>query len=123
MTTDERVNDVKDAATTVSRAVSRRDMATQMSPEGSCHSSPRRSFSPSTPSILPIVEVQGYSSTKPEMRDVQIDERVTVTRWSKKYKGRNQGKGSEDVDEWKLKAVEPSSSAWEVSDTVKSLSK
>lgn len=120
---DERVDNVKDAATTVSRAVSRRDMATQMSPEGSCHSSPRRSsFSPSTPSILPIVEVQSYNSSKPEVRDVQIDERVTVTRWSKKYKGRNPSKGAEDVDEWKLK-VEPRSSAWEVSETVKSLSK
>ncbi|KAL2894606.1 hypothetical protein RDABS01_010515 [Bienertia sinuspersici] len=121
---DERANDVKDAATVVSRAVSKRDMATQMSPEGSCHSSPRRSsFSPATPSILPIVEVQGFSSSKPEVRDVQIDERVTVTRWSKKYRGCNPGKVSEDVDEWKLKAVEPHSAAWEVSDTVKSLSK
>lgn len=121
---DERVDDVKDAATSVSRAVSRRDMATQMSPEGSCHSSPRRSsFSPSTPSILPIVEVQSFSSSKPEVRDVQIDERVTVTRWSQKYRGRSPGKGSEDVEKWKLKAVEPRSSAWEVSETSKSLSK
>ncbi|XP_057533108.1 uncharacterized protein LOC130810999 [Amaranthus tricolor] len=121
---DERVDDVKDAATTVSRTVSRRDMATQMSPEGSCHSSPRRSyFSQSNPSNLQIMEVQSVGSSKPEIRDVQVDERVTVTRWSKKYRGRNPSKVSEDVDEWKLKAVEPRSSAWEVSETVKSLSK
>ncbi|XP_021726659.1 uncharacterized protein LOC110693817 isoform X2 [Chenopodium quinoa] len=120
---DERVDGVKNATSTVSRAISRRDMATQMSPEGSCHSSPRRSsFSPSTPSILPIMEVQSSSTSKPEVRDVQIDERVTVTRWSKKYRGRNTSKESEVVDEWKLK-VEPCSSAWEVSETVKSLSK
>ena len=115
---------MKDAATTVSRTVSRRDMATQMSPEGSCHSSPRRSyFSQSNPSNLQIMEVQSVGSSKPEIRDVQVDERVTVTRWSKKYRGRNPSKVSEDVDEWKLKAVEPRSSAWEVSETVKSLSK
>ncbi|KAH9616773.1 hypothetical protein KSS87_020815 [Heliosperma pusillum] len=121
---DEKNDDVKDSANNVSRVVSRRDMATQMSPEGSCHSSPRRlTFSPSTPSILPIVEVQSYCSSKQEVRDVQIDERVTVTRWSKKHRVRAPGKGSEDVDEWKLKAIEPCSSAWEMSESVKSLSK
>ncbi|XP_074273278.1 uncharacterized protein LOC141596900 isoform X2 [Silene latifolia] len=121
---DEKNDDVKDSANNVSRVVSRRDMATQMSPEGSCHSSPRRlTFSPSTPSILPIVEVQSYCSSKQEVRDVQIDERVTVTRWSKKHRARVPGKGLEDVDEWKLKAVEPCSSAWEMSESVKSLSK
>lgn len=119
---DEKVDDSKDAAINVSRAISRRDMATQMSPEDSCPSSPRRtSFSPSITSILPIVEVQSCTSSKSEVRDVQIDEKVTVTRWSKKCRGRS--KGSEDVDDWKLKAVEPRSSAWEVSDTVKSVSK
>ncbi|CAO2817798.1 unnamed protein product [Amaranthus hypochondriacus] len=121
---DERVDATKDAATNVSRAVSRRDMATQMSPEGSCHSSPRRSsFSPFTPSILPIVEVQSIGSSKQEVRDVQIDEHVTLTRWSKKSKGQNPSKDSKDVDEWKSKAVDPRSSAWEASETVKSLSK
>ncbi|KAK9756468.1 hypothetical protein RND81_01G099900 [Saponaria officinalis] len=121
---DEKNDDVKDSANSVSRAVSRRDMATQMSPEGSCHSSPRRiSYSPSTPSILPIVEVQSYCSSKSEVRDVQIDERVTVTRWSKKHKGRAPVKGSEDVNEWRLKAIEPCSSSWEMSESVKSLSK
>ncbi|XP_057516882.1 uncharacterized protein LOC130798049 isoform X2 [Amaranthus tricolor] len=121
---DERVDATKDAATNVSRAVSRRDMATQMSPEGSCHSSPRRSsFSSFTPSILPIVEVQSIGPSKPEVRDVQIDERVTVTQWSKKYRGQNPSKEPKDVDEWKSKAVDPRSSALEASETVKSLSK
>nr|GLL16688.1 Remorin, C-terminal protein [Ipomoea trifida]GLL27275.1 Remorin, C-terminal protein [Ipomoea trifida]GLL27276.1 Remorin, C-terminal protein [Ipomoea trifida]GLL35782.1 Remorin, C-terminal protein [Ipomoea trifida] len=43
----------KDAAANVSRVVSRRDMATQMSREASPYSSPRRrsSFSSSTPSM------------------------------------------------------------------------
>ncbi|GAB4852178.1 hypothetical protein Ancab_016368 [Ancistrocladus abbreviatus] len=121
---DEKIDDVKDAATNISRTVSRRDMATQMSPVGSSHSSPRRSsFSPSTPSILPIVEVQNLNSSKSEVRDVQVDERVTVTRWSKKQKSRLPGKASEDVDNWQLTAVEACSSAWEVSETSKNISK
>ncbi|KAJ4963566.1 hypothetical protein NE237_023505 [Protea cynaroides] len=45
---DTKPNGMKDAATMISRAVSRRDMATQMSFNGSIHSSPkgRLSFSP-----------------------------------------------------------------------------
>uniref|UniRef100_A0A5B6Z911 Remorin C-terminal domain-containing protein n=1 Tax=Davidia involucrata TaxID=16924 RepID=A0A5B6Z911_DAVIN len=122
---DEELDGVKDAATHISRAVSRRDMATQMSPEGSPHSSPKRrpSLSLSTSSALPIVELPSVHSSKLEVRDVQVDERVTVTRWSKKHKARFTGKGSENVDDWKKKAAEARSSAWEVSETAKSISK
>ncbi|KDP38327.1 hypothetical protein JCGZ_04252 [Jatropha curcas] len=122
---DEKLDGVKDAATDISSAVSRRDMATQMSPEGSNHSSPSRrlSFSASTPSALPIVELQNIHSNKSEVRDVQMDERVTVTRWSKKHRTRNQGKSSEIVDDWRKKAVDARSSAWDVSEAAKSISK
>ncbi|KAI8015735.1 Remorin 4.1 [Camellia lanceoleosa] len=121
---DEKFDSDKDAATNISRDVSRRDMATQMSPEGSPYSSPRRlSFSPSTPSVLPIVELESPKTSKLEVRDVQVDERVTVTRWSKKHRARFPGRGSENVDDWKKKAVEVRSSAWEVSEAAKSISK
>ncbi|XP_016467797.1 uncharacterized protein LOC107790389 [Nicotiana tabacum] len=120
---DESGDDIQDAANGVSRVISRRDMATQMSPEASPSSSPIRqsSFSPSTPSILPLVEFQSIPSSKAEMRDVPIDERVTVTRWSKKQKARVLGRSIES-DDWKRKAVEIRSSAWDVSDTSKSIS-
>lgn len=101
-------------------------MATQMSPEGSIASSPKRkpSFSPSSPSILPIGELQSVNSSRLEIRDVQVDERVTMTRWSKKHRGRIPGKVSENVESgWKKKAAEACSSAWEVSETAKSISK
>ncbi|KAL7245213.1 hypothetical protein ACSBR2_000517 [Camellia fascicularis] len=126
---DEKFDSDKDAATNISRDVSRRDMATQMSPEGSPYSSPRRSsprrlsFSPSTPSVLPIVELESPKTSKLEVRDVQVDERVTVTRWSKKHRARFPGRGSENVDDWKKRAVEVRSSAWEVSEAAKSISK
>ncbi|XP_043712491.1 uncharacterized protein LOC122661216 [Telopea speciosissima] len=125
-TQDTRPDGTKDAATMISRAVSRRDMATQMSPEGSTHSSPkgRPSFSPSPPpSLLPIVELQSYHSTKSEVRDVQVDERVTVARWSRKRTTRLPAKGPLDAEEWRKKAAEAQVSAWEVADTTKCMSK
>lgn len=98
-------------------------MATQMSPEGSPYSSPtrRHSLSDSTPSKSPILD---FHSSRPQVRDVQVDERVTMTRWSKKNRTRFSGKGSENVEDWKSKPVEVESSAgWEVSVTASSISK
>ncbi|GAB2269596.1 hypothetical protein Dimus_004521 [Dionaea muscipula] len=125
---DEKADDFQDTtATDISRAVSRRDMATQMSPARSSRSSPKRrsSCSSATPSVLQIVEPRNSnsSSAKAEVRDVQVDERVTVTRWSKKHKSKIPGRASDDVDDWKLKAVEAHSSSWEVSETAKNISK
>ncbi|XP_028772540.1 uncharacterized protein LOC114741894 [Neltuma alba] len=115
----------KDAATNVSGAILRRDMATQMSPEGSQCSSPstRTSFSASTPSVLPITELQGVSSSKMDIRDVQVDERVTMTRWSKKHRALFSGKGSENVDKRKKKEIRAHSSSWDLTGTAKTHSK
>ncbi|CAK9135325.1 unnamed protein product [Ilex paraguariensis] len=120
----EKLDDIKEADN-ISRAVSRRDMATQMSPEGSHHSSSRMQSSspPSTPSKPPIVKLQSVHSSKPEVRDVQVDEQVTLTRWSKKNRARIPGKCSENVDQWKRKAMDVRSNGWEVSETAKSISK
>nr|GMD88998.1 uncharacterized protein LOC109170013 [Ipomoea batatas] len=114
----------KDSAANVSRVVSRRDMATQMSPEASPHSSPRRrsSFSSSTPSIVPFVEVQSFHPSRAEVKDVPVDERVTMTRWSKKHRARIPGRSLENIDNWKTKAVEMHSAGREISET-KSVSK
>ncbi|KAK1555816.1 hypothetical protein Q3G72_031629 [Acer saccharum] len=121
---DEKFDGIGDAATDISRTVSRRDMATQMSPEGSTHSSPeRRPFSVSTPSALPIVELQSVQSSKSEVRDVQVDERVTMTRWSKKHRARIAGKSSEIVDDWGKKSVDTRTSAWDITESTKTISK
>ena len=122
---DENLDAVKDAATDISRTVSRRDMATQMSPQGSTHSSlkGRASFSPSTPSALPIMELQSIHSSKSEVRDRQVDERVTMTRWSKKHRAQNTGKSSETVDDWRKRAVDTCTSTWDVTKTAKGISK
>ncbi|KAL0432506.1 UNVERIFIED_CONTAM: hypothetical protein Slati_2584900 [Sesamum latifolium] len=123
---DEKYDGTEDAANNISRAVSRRDMATQMSPESSIQSSPRRlaSFSLATPSILPVAESQSTNTSRPDIRDVPVDERVTMTRWSKKNRGKTPGRGSRNADDWKRKAVNIRSASWEVSaETSKSISK
>lgn len=53
-----------------------------------------------------------------------VDERVTVTRWSRKNRGKNPGRGRLNGDEWKRKAVNIQSSSWEVSsETSKNIAK
>ncbi|KAJ4967586.1 hypothetical protein NE237_019435 [Protea cynaroides] len=116
----------KDAATMISCVVSRRDVATQMSPESSTHSSPkgRPSFSPSPlPLLLPTVELPSRHSSKSEVRDVQVDEPVTVTRLSRKHSTLLPEKGPMDAEDWRKKAAEAQVSAWEVTDMVKCMSK
>ncbi|XP_054799657.1 uncharacterized protein LOC129304055 [Prosopis cineraria] len=121
---EEKFDGSKDAATDVSRAVSRRDMATQMSPVGSSCSSPsmRASFSVSTTPVLPMMDLQS-SSPNMDIRDVQIDERVTMTRWSKKHRALFTGRGLETIGNRKRNEVSAQSSAWDVSETAKSVSK
>lgn len=98
-------------------------MATQTSPELSRSSSPsgRPSFSRSL-SVQQVKELESCFS-KLEIRDVQMDDRVTLTRWSKKHVTRGSEKNSTNIIEWKKKTVESKSSAWEVTETAKCISK
>lgn len=121
--TDEKIDGLTDAATDISRTISRRDMATQMSPESSTHSSPKRLLLSASTPALPIVEIQSVHSSKSDVRDVQVDEKVTVTRWSKKHQSRTSGKGSEIVDDWRKKAVDAQKSAWDITESTKTISK
>jgi hypothetical protein len=52
-----------------------------------------------------------------------VDERVTVTRWSKKHRARNHGKSSEIVDDWRKEAADALSSGLDVSEAGESISK
>ncbi|CAN8288652.1 unnamed protein product [Cochlearia groenlandica] len=78
---------MKDAATDA-RAVSRRDMATQMSPDGSIRLSPERqcSFSVSSPQAPSILELLNARSNRTEAKDLRVDENVSVSRWSKRHR-------------------------------------
>ncbi|KAK9112766.1 hypothetical protein Scep_020285 [Stephania cephalantha] len=123
---DENLDGHIDASTMVSRDASRRDMATQMSPEGSAHSSPSRrpSFIASPPSVLPIVELKSHRPPKMEVRDVQVDGKLHLSSsWSKKYGVRWAENGFGSVGEWKNRSAENEAAAWEVSDGTKNISR
>ncbi|KAI3773777.1 hypothetical protein L1987_48309 [Smallanthus sonchifolius] len=90
------------AATNISHDVSRRDMATQMSPESSPSSSPRKT----TSSSILAVDLQHILSSKSDIRDVEVDDQVTLTPYSKKSRGHIQGRGSNTVDDWKTEGSE-----------------
>ncbi|XP_027075072.1 uncharacterized protein [Coffea arabica] len=101
----------------VSRVISRRDVATQMSPEGSTYSSPKgnSSFSAFPLPIPAAVEQHNYNSAKVEIRDVQVDKGATITRQSKKLGARRMRRKSSDFKEL--------ASPWDISGAAKTLSK
>ncbi|KAK9163340.1 hypothetical protein Syun_004242 [Stephania yunnanensis] len=105
-------------AKTASHTVSRRDVATQMSPDGSTHSSPKRRASSTSisPPLLPMVEAQ-TSLAKLEIRDVQVDSQVTLTRWSKKHGPLVSQRGSTNVESVREESAQIQDSAWNVGET------
>ncbi|CAN6167195.1 unnamed protein product, partial [Urochloa humidicola] len=102
----------EDSAATFASMISRKDAATQTSPELSRSSSPttRPTFTRSL-STQQVKEGESCFSDL-EIRDVQIDDRVTLTRWSKKNVTRSSNKNSTSIIEWNEKTVESKSSSW-----------
>nr|GMD28675.1 uncharacterized protein LOC109153143 isoform X1 [Ipomoea batatas]GMD79043.1 uncharacterized protein LOC109153143 isoform X1 [Ipomoea batatas]GME01706.1 uncharacterized protein LOC109153143 isoform X1 [Ipomoea batatas]GME12497.1 uncharacterized protein LOC109153143 isoform X1 [Ipomoea batatas] len=109
----------------IPHVVSRKDIASQMRPKASPQSSPMRCSSSLTerPSIQPIMEVQSVLSSKADIRNVLVDEQVTLTRWRKKHKVRNPRGSLDIVDYRKSKPVGTHSGVREVLETAHSLSK
>ncbi|KAI7731084.1 hypothetical protein M8C21_001263, partial [Ambrosia artemisiifolia] len=125
ITQDGRIGCVTDAATNISSDVSRRDMATQMSPDGSPYSSPRRRNSNSISMSTYIRPVEETRPSKADVRDVQVDDQFGLSRWSMKTRTQIPARrsASEMVDDWKRKALEVRSADWDVSEMTKTLSK
>lgn len=92
-------------------------MATQMSPEGSTHSSSKGRLSVSTlPSSIPTSLHQHRNpAAKDEVRDVQVDKGTTTTRQSKKQGLKKMRKDSANIEELPL--------PWNASEASKNTSK
>lgn len=91
----------------ISSPIIKKDVATQMSPDDSIIlSSPiaRHSCS-SLPSGRAIREPNNHTP-KVEVRDVEVDDQVTVTRWSKRHITRGSDKRSTNIVEWRKKTTE-----------------
>uniref|UniRef100_A0A453KZ56 Remorin C-terminal domain-containing protein n=1 Tax=Aegilops tauschii subsp. strangulata TaxID=200361 RepID=A0A453KZ56_AEGTS len=114
---DEEAEFVEDSAPTVTPITSRKDTATQTSPDLS------RSSSPSArPSFVRSFSMQQAKEREScfsdlEIRDVQMDERVSLTRWSKKHVTQGSNKNSTNMLEWNKRTVDSKSSSWESSET------
>lgn len=120
-----RIDSAQEIAAMMSPMALSRDVGTQMSPEESTHSSPKEKHSSFSQSPLPVHTITEFKSNFPciEIRDVQVDDRVTVTRWSKKHISRCSDRRSTDIIEWKRKTVDSRTSDWEVVDAEKCISK
>lgn len=119
---DEKLDDIADAEAVVSRVVSRRDMATQMSPGSSTNSSPRgkSSFSPA---VRSVAELQNDHPAKLEVREVQIDKGSTAISWSKRHRSRRIKNGFPDVDEFYQNVTATCAPSLDLSEVAASISK
>uniref|UniRef100_A0A0E0QSC0 Remorin C-terminal domain-containing protein n=1 Tax=Oryza rufipogon TaxID=4529 RepID=A0A0E0QSC0_ORYRU len=118
---DEQVGITEESASIITPIILRKDAATQTSPNLSRSSSP----SVSTPFIhlLTTHQVREKENCFSDViRDVHMDDRVTLTRWSKKHVTRASSKNSTNVIDVKKKTVESKSSSWELTEA-KSISK
>lgn len=115
---------IEEGTKSTSMAVLRKDVGIQMTPNGSTQSSPKHesSFLPS-PSVVNTIEELESHFSKLDIRDVQVDDHVTLTRWTKKQIARGFDKRSTNTIEWKRKTVEAKPTGFEVSGTAKCLSK
>lgn len=87
-------------------------MATQMSPMDSPESSPKGMVLPST--STPPVEPNHHHSARVEVRDVQVDKRVTMTKLPKRHKKRMEKNGSTEIRDLSL-TWNPAEGAMELS--------
>jgi hypothetical protein len=58
-----------------------------------------------------------------EIREVQVDKRATVIRWSKRPGSRRIKRGQPDVEEFNPNAADAHSSSWDISEEVSDFSK
>ncbi|XP_042373417.1 uncharacterized protein LOC121967332 [Zingiber officinale] len=117
---DDKFDCSREAASMISSSIIRKDVATQMSTDGSTSSSPReKPSSPSSASASAIEELASHFS-KLEVRDVQVDDSVAVTRWSRKHTAQGSNRQSPRIIRWKK--TEGKTCAWGVSKTANSIS-
>ncbi|ONM22311.1 Remorin family protein [Zea mays] len=109
---DEQVEITEDSASTIACIISRKDVATQTSPELSRSSSPNNRPTFNRSLSTEQMKERGSCFSDLDIRDVQMDDRVTLTRWSKQNVTRLPNKNSTNIIEWKEKAVESKSLSW-----------
>ncbi|XP_066322698.1 uncharacterized protein [Miscanthus floridulus] len=119
---DDKLQGQTEAASMISSPIIKKDVGTQMSPEDSISSSKARHSCSSLPLGHLIKEANSHIH-KPEIRDVQVDDQVTVTRWSKRHVTRGSDKRSTNIVEWRKKTVETRAPSFDEKERERCMSK
>ncbi|KAJ1254439.1 hypothetical protein BS78_K062400 [Paspalum vaginatum] len=122
-TQDDKLHGQRETTSTISSPIIKKDVATQMSPEDSISSSPKARHSCSS---LPSGHVRKEANShmlKPEIRDVEVDDQVTVTRWSKRHVTRGSDKRSTNIIEWRKKTIETRAPSFDEKERERCMSK
>ncbi|RLN07101.1 hypothetical protein C2845_PM11G24750 [Panicum miliaceum] len=112
-----------DATSVISSPIIKKDVATQMSPEDSISSSPKARHSCSSLPSGHLLREANSHTPKPEIRDVQVDDQVTVTRWSKRHVTRGSDKRSTNIIEWRKKTTETRAPSFDEKERERCMSK
>lgn len=124
---EEKPGDTKEVEMTLSPVVSRRDMATQMSPDAtSSNQSPREreasSLYPSPPVVVSVVEPHIGSLCRQEVREVKIDKRARMITRPKRRVSRVAKREPPEVEDVYMDSG-ASASSWDISEPAMNLSK
>ncbi|CAL4885524.1 unnamed protein product [Urochloa decumbens] len=122
-TRDDKLQGQQEATSVISSPIIKKDVATQMSPEDSISSSPKARHSCSSLPSGHLLKEANSHIPKPEIRDVQVDDQVTVTRWSKRHVTRGSDKRSTNVIEWRKKTIEAQAPSFDEKERERCMSK
>ncbi|RCV08503.1 hypothetical protein SEVIR_1G338500v4 [Setaria viridis] len=122
-TRDDKLQGQQEATSVISSPIIKKDVATQMSPEDSISSSPKARHSCSSLPSGHLLKEANTHIPKPEIRDVQVDDQVTVTRWSKRHVTRGSDKRSTNIIEWRKKTIETRAPSFDEKERERCMSK
>ncbi|KAM5576555.1 hypothetical protein ABKV19_007419 [Rosa sericea] len=125
---NEKFDDDSSEEPMVARAVSQRDMGTQISQntEGCLQPSPTRrrsSFAPSSPTLVSIVEQQREHFARLEVREVQVDNRVTVVKGSRGGGAESTKKSPPDVNDFGNIAFQDQTPSFNIAEAAMNISR
>jgi hypothetical protein len=119
----EKLRGQQELTSAISSPIIKKDAATQMSPDDSISSSPKARQSCSSLPTGHLIKESNSHIPKPEIRDVQVDDQVTVTRWSKRHVTRGSDKRSTNIIEWRKKTTEPRAPSFDEKESERCVSK
>ncbi|CAM0943910.1 unnamed protein product [Alopecurus aequalis] len=121
---DDSLQGPQGATPEISSPVIKKDVATQMSPNDSIiSSSPKARHSCSSLPSGHVIREPSNHTPKVEVRDVEVDDQITVTRWSKRHITRGSDKRSTNIVEWRKKTTDARAPSFDEKERERCISK